>query len=166
MLPQTTTKTCTIGGCDRPFYGHGMCNMHYQRWRKTPEGKAFQAANKTAEQRFWQKVDKTETCWLWTGHISRTGYGYALGGLAHHFLVGKPPEGFEWDHLCFVRNCVRPDHLELVTRAENIKRQRVHGVPARTIRPICRENGCEREAKGLGLCWTHYMRLYRARKRI
>jgi hypothetical protein len=143
-----------------------MCNMHYQRWRKSPEGKAFHEANATPAQRFWNKVEKTETCWLWTGHVSPSGYGYLGGsnGLAHHFLVGKPGNGYEWDHLCFVRNCVRPAHLERVTRAENVRRQRVHGLPARTIRPLCSEPGCSAEAKGLGLCWTHYMRVYRARK--
>ena len=81
-----------------------------------------------SEERFWAKVNKTETCWLWTGARSR-GYGsFPMDGLggAHRWaylhLVGPIPEGLELDHLCRVRHCVRPDHLEPVTHAENMRR--------------------------------------------
>jgi len=81
----------------------------------------------TTEQRFWQKVRKTDTCWLWTGFKAPSGYGYFQVETrrpirAHHFLKGKPPTGLVTDHLCGVRNCVRPDHLEFVTSAENSRR--------------------------------------------
>lgn len=85
---------------------------------------------------FWAKVNKDGPvpehrpdlgpCWLWTGAKQSLGYGTIGGGtdkmLAHHVLVGKPPKGLEYDHLCRIRNCVRPDHLELVTHAENVRR--------------------------------------------
>jgi hypothetical protein len=93
---------------------------------------------KTPESRFWRFVAKTDECWLWTGHIKPNGYGQFWGPgkmHAHHFLVGKPPKGLEWDHLCHDRDetcfdcedcvhrrCVRPEHLELVTKAENLRR--------------------------------------------
>ncbi len=75
--------------------------------------------------RFWGKVRKTDRCWLWTGSL-RHGYGsFRVRGrtiLAHHFLTGKPPAGLEFHHLCRERSCVRPDHLEAVTHAENVRR--------------------------------------------
>lgn len=82
------------------------------------------------EARFWAKVDKTADCWLWVAYVDENGYGRfrakaGAGGEmpAHHFLVGRPAAGYEWDHLCRVTRCVRPIHLELVTRAENLRRE-------------------------------------------
>lgn len=81
---------------------------------------------KTVEERFWEKVNKTDTCWVWTASGTR-GYGrmWVNGSneFAHHIslsLVGREiPEGLEVDHLCRNPSCVRPDHLEIVTRREN-----------------------------------------------
>jgi hypothetical protein len=89
----------------------------------------------SAEQRFWQYVDKTEDCWNWTGWTYRHGYGgFRPGGrgdpngYAHRFsyeaTLGPIPDGLEIDHLCRNRRCVRPDHLEPVTHAENHRRRR------------------------------------------
>lgn len=85
-------------------------------------------------ERFWPKVHITRGCWLWTAATGNGGYGLwsppkASGqkmGVAHRFsymtTVGPIPDGLELDHLCRVRNCVRPDHLEPVTHAENMRR--------------------------------------------
>lgn len=69
-------------------------------------------------------------CWLWTGALSTGGYGMIgnIGGskYAHRILYeqqfGPIPKGLELDHLCRVRCCVNPAHLEAVTRRENIMR--------------------------------------------
>ena len=80
------------------------------------------------EERFWKYVlcDLESHCWLWTGSINPDGYGqFWLNGRrtkSHHFLNGKAPAGLEWDHLCRVRNCVNPAHLEAVTRRINTLR--------------------------------------------
>ena len=80
---------------------------------------------------FWAKVDRTETCWLWTAYTTPNGYGVfenksPAGRLAHRISFemarGTIPTGLEIDHLCRVRNCVRPDHLEAVTRKTNVHR--------------------------------------------
>lgn len=78
-------------------------------------------------EQFWAKVDKTGDCWLWTAACNPKGYGkFRATGTAHRIayidLVGPIPEGMELDHLCRVRNCVNPDHLEPVTSAENTLR--------------------------------------------
>jgi hypothetical protein len=137
----TTADECLAEpDCQNPIYGRGMCSKHWQQARKgkRPFVLASQVSlprTATQDERFWAKVDKNgpmcahtgTNCWTWTAATMDNGYGRFDNLLAHHFLVGKPPEGFEWDHLCFLRNCVRTDHLELVTRTENIRRQRSHG---------------------------------------
>lgn len=89
----------------------------------------------TVESRFWAKVNKTESCWIWTGNKG-AGYGrFALTSrqfigahrYAYELLVGPIPAGFQLDHLCRTPACVNPDHLEPVTMLENIRRaKRTH----------------------------------------
>jgi hypothetical protein len=78
--------------------------------------------------RFWNKVEPTDNgCWLWTAYIGPGGYGvFNFNGpsrvahrIAYEVLVGPVPEGMECDHLCRVRHCVNPAHLEAVTSREN-----------------------------------------------
>lgn len=69
-------------------------------------------------------------CWLWTGAKQSRGYGCGAGKdgawLAHRrtyeILTGPIPDGLTLDHLCLVKHCVNPAHLEPVTAAENIRR--------------------------------------------
>ena len=86
---------------------------------------------KTGE-RFWSKVDLSAPngCWLWTAGKFINGYGaFRLGNrtvYAHRFsyeaLVGPIPPELQIDHLCRVRRCVNPAHLEPVTCRENTLR--------------------------------------------
>lgn len=77
--------------------------------------------------RFLAKVDKTESCWLWTAFCDKHGYAkFSVGGRtrrAHRFaferFVGPIPEGYEIDHLCRNRSCVNPAHMEAVTPRVN-----------------------------------------------
>lgn len=64
-------------------------------------------------------------CWLFEGPLNDKGYGYSsdlVHRVVYEILVGPIPEGLELDHLCRVRNCYNPAHLEPVTHAENMRR--------------------------------------------
>ena len=69
-------------------------------------------------------------CWAWTDWLGKSGYGQFFIGkrrfIAHRFSYehyrGAVPSGLELDHLCRVRHCVNPYHLEPVTHAENMRR--------------------------------------------
>lgn len=86
--------------------------------------------------RFWSKVDRGEAdeCWLWTAATNGIGYGHMYFGgkmryahrLAYQNEHGPIPEGLDIDHLCRVRNCVNPSHLEAVTRQTNLLRGQGH----------------------------------------
>ena len=82
---------------------------------------------------------KTEHgCWVWLGAKMRNGYGqlvvggvhYAAHRYAYQELVGAIPAGLDLDHLCRNRACTNPDHLEPVTRSENLLRglKRTHNL--------------------------------------
>lgn len=82
-------------------------------------------------ERFWEKVNKTETCWLWTGAIyKKSCYGMfsPIKGStmpAHRFAWqlahGTLPEGLDICHTCDVRRCVRLEHLFPGTRQDNMQ---------------------------------------------
>lgn len=76
------------------------------------------------------RVDVQGDCWLWIGPPSSEGYGrvHFDGGerKAHRHvyevLVAPIPDGLHLDHLCRVRHCVNPDHLEPVQPRVNYLR--------------------------------------------
>ncbi len=82
--------------------------------------------------RFWEKAfpEPNSGCWLWVGGLNQKGYGKFFynkrPAMAHRasyeMHVGPIPDGLELDHLCRVRCCVNPDHLEPVSSSENTKR--------------------------------------------
>lgn len=88
---------------------------------------------KPPEERFWKHVNKTETCWLWTGatngrygkFAARTSRADPLTVFAHRFSYelahGPIPDGLVVNHRCEVRLCVNPAHLEAVTVSENLR---------------------------------------------
>lgn len=85
---------------------------------------------RTPMERFLEKTERTDGCWLWKGYTGGTGYGVMLvrGKYigAHRFAYeqwkGPIPKGMHLDHLCRVRACVNPGHLEVVTPRINAQR--------------------------------------------
>lgn len=92
----------------------------------------------TVEERFWSKVEKTQSCWNWVGNINTNGYGaFTIGAndkiaiAAHRWsyqsLHGEIPDGLALDHICRNRACVNPDHLRPVTMKQNTEHQAPRG---------------------------------------
>jgi hypothetical protein len=116
---------CGCGGTTRPGnrYVHGHNRRGERSWSYREEDRGF-----------------TTPCWIWQLALSKAGYGVYGGGsgdergLAHRWYWaernGPVPDGLELDHLCRVRACVNPDHLEPVTHRENCRRAIGAGRPA------------------------------------
>lgn len=76
---------------------------------------------------FWAQVDKTPSCWLWTGWKLNSGYGettirgrkITAHRLAYTWAYGQIPKGKLLMHTCDTPLCVRPDHLRIGTDADN-----------------------------------------------
>lgn len=93
---------------------------------------------KSTLERLLEKVspEPNTGCWLWTAACAENGYARVATGsvtdrsarfsyahrVAYQQLVGPIPDHMELDHLCRVRCCVNPAHLEPVTRRENVRR--------------------------------------------
>lgn len=82
--------------------------------------------------RFWDKVRVELTgCWTWQAYVTASGYGQfyptknqprRAHRVAYEVLVGPIPDGLQLDHLCRVRACCNPEHLEPVTHRVNTLR--------------------------------------------
>jgi glycyl-tRNA synthetase alpha subunit len=82
----------------------------------------------TTEDRFLQYINKTDGCWLWTGYTMKAGYGqFSIKNVmkrahrvAYALWVGEIPIGGVVHHTCAVRNCVNPEHLQVVSQHANV----------------------------------------------
>lgn len=90
------------------------------------------------EVRFWKHVEKTESCWLWTGATDGRGYG-KIGSGSHQaspltasrasyaLAYGPIPDGLWVLHRCDTPACVRPDHLFLGNNDDNVRDKMAKG---------------------------------------
>lgn len=122
---------CVHGSCSRPQEVRGLCHMHYSRWQRAgavgPAGEKFAAP---IAERFWERVEKTSDCWLWQGYRTPFGHGQCADDdgriryahrLSYAMTYGEVPDDLVVRHRCDVPACVRPDHLELGTFADNTR---------------------------------------------
>lgn len=109
--------------------------------------------------RFQSKVGAGQNgCWPWLAAKSIGGYGvFNVGGgtrYAHRISYvahkGEIPKGLDLDHLCRNRACVNPEHLEVVTRSQNLRRGT--GTPAQRAAQTHCKRGHELNSENT---WIH-----------
>lgn len=123
---------CDTEGCDRPAQARGLCRRCYARALRRD------ALPPKDTEKWRAKILEVDGHWMWQGAPNREGYGrisrtYGATSTAHRFIYealrGPVPDGLVVDHLCRIRMCVNPDHLEPVTHVENVRRgQRAQAV--------------------------------------
>jgi hypothetical protein len=111
-------------------------------------------------------VDPVTGCWNWVSTLSTEGYGrvlldgrfYQAHVITYQTKYGPVPEGKELDHLCRNRKCCNPDHVEPVTRTENVRRgarTKLTVESVRKIKQLCAEgNGIRQTAKEFGVAYS------------
>ena len=133
--------TCPVvedaGPCGEKNTKHGMCNRHFQRFRKT--------GVTTRRELILLRLPTGAAgeCWLWNGRLNKDGYGIThvrgtssplVHRLAYEVLVEPIPEGMTVDHMChridrclggrtcLHRRCCNPAHLKVATIPVNTLR--------------------------------------------
>ena len=111
----------------------GYCSMHYQRFMKYGDPLAGIAKYSSWREALRERVSESGDCLVWTGSTNQWGYGRAsIGGgklrvvhrLAWEDVNGPVPDGFELDHICFNRACIKVEHLRLVTKSDNARHRK------------------------------------------
>lgn len=176
---------CSMPDCDQTANGHGYCSKHYNRFVRHGSPLVTLRVAGDPIDRFWHYVQKgadPSSCWLWTGGLNQDGYGvstmnkksYGAHRFAWKLLRGDVPEGLVLDHLCRVRHCVNPDHLEVVTILENVRRgDSVSDDVCRNGHPRTPENtgygkngrGADGVARYCKICFRKNQKKYKDRKR-
>ena len=179
-------QTCIYPGCGaKRHVTAGWCSGHHRQVR---DGEEPRPIYRSLEERFFAKVNKTETCWLWIGATNHLGYGQLWDvdtkrvDMAHRVSVrmsGREiPDGWEVDHLCRIPSCVNPEHLEPVTHAVNMERAPASAIQFQRAKTHCPQGheytpdniykktnssgGISRECRA---CKADAQRRYRAKKR-
>lgn len=147
-------KRCEVENCENKHFSKGMCKAHYLRMYRRGNLELMRLNGYTAYEKVMIKSEEQENgCRIFKGCILYHGYGQIRDGdkmkMAHRVTFehkkGKVPDGFEIDHLCRNRACVNPEHMEIVTHVENVRRgiagHTHHLIPRNELGQFTREKG-------------------------
>ena len=99
----------------------------YPKKRELDVKKRLMANVHLEDNGYVDEAGEASKCLIWDGEVDRNGYGRIKDNKkyvwVHWVLKGKPPEGLEGGHLCEVRRCCRPSHIEWQTREDNLKQR-------------------------------------------
>lgn len=136
-------RPCEIDGCKNPRTQSHYCSKHHARWSRNgdPLVSLHHRESDHAHPMDWDSVigacvtQHSDTgCWTWDRARNKYGYGvltykgsaWYAHRVSYTIAVGEIPEDMTVDHICWVRSCVRPSHLQLLTLPENTRRQQQH----------------------------------------
>jgi hypothetical protein len=129
--PKAEKQPCLVGECEKVPTSAGYCTGHYSNLRRHGDPIHPEPRGGTMLERFARRIeaDDEQGCWLWTGTLSKDGYGKFYVGdrreqRAHRWfyreMTGRElTRAIQLDHDCNVRHCVRPAHLIEVTQAQH-----------------------------------------------
>lgn len=131
-------RICDFGGCNNVHSTRGYCSGHAWQIKRgyplTPLGSTRAKSNDLVIADFESKVNRSGECHRWTGNHIKGGYGttsyQGVTQTAHRVALKiagiEVPDEMSVDHVkekgCLYRDCVRLDHLEIVTHRENVLR--------------------------------------------
>jgi len=105
--------------------------------------------------RFWEKVEKTDSCWIWKSPANRSGYGVikiqgsnrSCHRISYAIKFGEIPENLFVLHKCHNKKCVNPDHLYIGTNKDNSNDE--------VLRKNTRHYKCGNPSKFNGVRWCN-----------
>lgn len=131
---------CSLESCTRIAQARGYCRACHKRLLRQGAIRLLESRRAPVGPRFWAKVGRVGTCWIWSAGRHDNGYGmFWLDGttrlahrVAYELLIGPIPDDLQLDHLrdlCGNKACVKvaadetgPAHLEPATPRENTLR--------------------------------------------
>lgn len=125
--------SCKIIDCQRTYYAKGLCQCHYQNFRKhgKANGKYIRVKKgATMMERLENKsiVNSDNGCREWTGVTNGSGYGkleinkktYSAHVISFETYKGEKTNGLQVLHKCDNKKCINPEHLFLGTQSDNM----------------------------------------------
>ena len=128
--------TCSVEDCEKPHYSKGYCRKHWERVHlhgRTGPGHVIQGAS--IAERIAHHSSPEGDCVVWTAYRDKDGYGQMqinenpvrVIRAVVELRDGPIPEGLVVRHKCDYPPCIKPEHLELGTHAENSRDKVVRG---------------------------------------